>query len=96
MKITYKNYIIENDRNGYIFREMWIKEKWNNIWEVYEKDIIYPSTLEKAILAIFKREKLNKNEKISLEEYINELKKMEVEFLKDISELAIIETLDNK
>jgi len=46
MKLKYKNYLIEDDRNWFILREIQIKEKGNNIWEEYEaKEFISNITL---------------------------------------------------
>lgn len=66
MNIKYKNYVITEDRNCVKLCE--IKE--NKKWEKYESDVIFPSTIERALLKIFEKEKARRKDTVSLSEYI--------------------------
>ena len=88
MKLVYKNYIIEDDRNGFILSVIW--EKWEDSkfeWETYIKEQIYPSTLARCFERIFKIEKMNINKEFEIKWYIKKLTEMQEDFLKDISDL---------
>ena len=84
MKTRYKNYTIEDDRNGFILSVHWIYEKWENIGQEYIKEQVYPSTFENCLKSIMKYEKNNKWEVETLQAYIDEYKKMQEEFLSDL------------
>lgn len=85
MKIIYKNFTIEEDVSCFILSEMWIKEKWENIWDEYIKEQVYPSTFEKAIEWIIKRLKANNKEIVELRNYVKEYKKHNDQLLKEIN-----------
>ena len=87
MKIEYKNYVIESDRNSYILKVFWDRKN-PKTWEVscWLRDEIYPATLEKCLIRIFERETA-KITKIELKEIIEELKLLEEQFIKDIKKL---------
>jgi len=87
MKIKYKNFILEEDKYWYILSEIWLKEKWDNIWEEYIKTQIYPSTFERWIERIIQLLRINKTEWFELRWYIEEYDKMNKEFLEDLKDL---------
>jgi len=60
MRIKFKNYIIEDNRNAFILSILWTKgEESKNKWEEYIKEQIYPYTLQLCFEEIFKIEKMN-------------------------------------
>lgn len=84
MKVQYKNYIIEDDRNGYILSILWEnkKEGSDNFWEMYIREQVYPSTFEKCIERIFSLQKMSNEWKKTFEEYIQAQR----EILKELKE----------
>ena len=82
MKIKYKNFEIEEDRNWFILREIWITSEFNKItweknklaWEERVIDECYPSTLEKAIEKMLHRMRWSKSDVVELSEYIKLIK----------------------
>jgi len=89
MKIVYKNFVIEEDTYWYVLSEMWvIKDKESkNLWEEYIINQVYPATFEKAIEWLIKRLNARSKEILELRNYVTEFKKINDEFLKDISKL---------
>lgn len=90
MKITYKNFIIEEDTYWYVLSEMgvkWDKAKESEIGKEYMVNQVYPATLEKAILSMLKRIKTSKQETIDLKDFIEVTKRIDTEFLNDLRTL---------
>ena len=90
MKITYKNFIIEEDTSCYVLSEMgvkWDKAKEEEQGKEYMVNQVYPATLEKAILSMLKRIKASKQETIELKDFIEETKKIDAQFLSDLRDI---------
>lgn len=87
MKIQYKNFIIEDDRNGFVLSVLWVAEKWENIGKEYIKEQVYPSTLEACLLRIIKMWKLQEEEVVTIEEYIKQDKEQLQELLSTMKEI---------
>ncbi len=88
MKLIYKNYTIEDDRNCFILRETWVIKKGEKKGEEFEEDVLYPTTLVSTFKRMFERECLKKENTFELKEYIEELKAMQEQFIKDIEKLV--------
>ena len=80
MLIKYKNYTIEDDRNGYILNIFGVvKDKESkNFGEWYLVDTFYPSTIESAIKRIVKNE-TSKKDIDSLESFLVKYKEVSQE-----------------
>ena len=96
MKITYKQYEITEDRNGYILTEYGIVPEKNSKGESNKTagstiiaDQCYPSTLEACVLKISHRERKHKKESVALEELAETLKEINNNFIKDIWAILI-------
>ncbi len=79
MKIKYKNYIIEDDRNCVQLYEIKTKKDWNNIGEEFESDKIYPINIGLALENILEKERRSKEDTLDLEWYIKEIKEINKE-----------------
>jgi len=88
MKLRIWKYIIEEDRFGWILKEMVIRKEGKNIWEEMQWDfILFPSTFERALLLLSHKLKKDKNNEYNLEEYIEEIKNINNEFLKNLQSI---------
>jgi len=85
MKIIYKNFTIEDDRNCFRLSETKTVEKWDNKWDTYEADVTYPSTLLHALVSI--RNKIHWNNTIELTNLIEETIKINDKFISDLKEI---------
>ena len=94
MKLKYLNFVIEEDRNWFILSEVWIipeinKISWKknkNAWDTSILDQTYPSTLLRCFEKIsHKIKKDNKKEYNSLQEYIEEIKTINDNLIKDLN-----------
>ena len=88
MKLKYKNYIIEDDRNCVRLSEIKIAKVWGNIWEEYESDVVYPVDTQKALYIIFEKEKRRKEDTMELSTYMVAIKELSQE-LKDFIKLNV-------
>lgn len=84
MKLKIKNFIIQEDRNGFILEEYGDKKQkdWSIVY--WLKDITYPSTLENALQSALHKYKWQKTEVLEFENYIKEIKEINDDFLKDL------------
>ena len=90
MKIKIYDFEIEEDRSWYILREFWIMKSikdWIEIERYWEKDIVYPSSLENCFKRILHTYKKNKDITVSLEQYIEEIKNINIELLNELQRL---------
>ena len=89
MKLKIYDFEIEEDRSWYILREFWIIKNikdWIEVERYWEKDAVYPSTLENCFKRILHSYKKNKEITLTLEQYIEEIKRINTEFLIDLKE----------
>jgi len=89
MKLKIYDFEIEEDRSWYILREFWIIKNikdWIEVERYWEKDAVYPSTLENCFKRILHSYKKNKDITLTLEQYIEEIKRINTEFLIDLKE----------
>ena len=66
MKLKYKNYILEEDRNCIRLSENKISKKTGDEYE----DVCYPKDMKHALNKLFEIEKRNKQDTVELQEYI--------------------------
>jgi len=84
MKITYKNFTIEDDRNCIRVGRHRIADKWINEWKLVEVDTFYPNTLLEALIKINDRMRWDDNETYTLKEWIDRLEIINNKFIEDI------------
>ena len=87
MKITYKNFTIEQDRSCYVLTEYGIMKKWDNIGDEFIKDQVYPTTLERCIEKIAYKLRKSSPDVLELKEAIECIKQTNKEFINDIKDL---------
>jgi len=94
MKITYKDYEIEEDRNGFILTRYSItpeRDKNGNInktaWEKVVADQTYPTTLERCFEKILHHYKRSALIELELKDAIQEIKRIDEQFIIELREL---------
>ena len=88
MKIRIQNYEIEQDRNGCILTTYKIAEKWDNIWEEYVADQVYPSSLQKALEKVADKIK-DKDITLDISNLLEYIKKENEVFIAQIKEAKL-------
>jgi len=87
MILKFWKYSIEEDRFGYIFRINEIIKEGKNKGEIRNDDSLYPSTLRKAFELLIHKYKKDNKKCLEIQEYIEEIDKMNKKFLKDLKML---------
>jgi len=97
MKIQIWNFTIEEDRNGFILEEYGDKinpKDWTTSYGLKEQ--LFPATLDRCFIKILHKLKLDKTETFELEEYIEQIKKINNDFLEQIKDFKTLESLKKK
>jgi len=90
MKLQIRNFIIQEDRSWFILEEWGDKinpKDWTSTY--WLKEQTYPATMAKCFEKILHKIKLNKTETLELNEYVEEIKKINEEFINEIKLLWI-------
>jgi len=88
MKLKIDKYIIKEDNFWYQLYEYRVYKEWKKVWEEYIwDDVLYPATLSRALMLLSHKIKKNKEKSLELQEYAEEFKKINKQFLKDINKL---------
>ncbi len=87
MKLKIKDFIIQEDRNGFILEEYGDKKQEDGTFIYGLKETTFPATLEKALEKALHRYKWHKTEVLEFENWINEVKKINKDFLNELKSI---------
>ena len=87
MKLQLQNFSIEEDTYWFILNIFWDKKQKDWSITYWIKETLYPATLEKAIIRALHIAKLNKNETLKINEYIQEVKNINDTFLLELRKI---------